>query len=178
MKKNLILALLTILLLVSVSFQFNNGDEKQMKHEQMKLEDYLAFLNKDIHSTVFSTVDSNGKPASRVIDIMMVKENKLYFLTANTKPFYNQLLENPYVSITGVKGEDPMTSVSITVNGEVREIGTTYLEEIFDENPYMNEIYPTEESKKILRVFEVYKGTVSVFDLGTKPIYQNLFEIN
>ncbi|WP_086347843.1 pyridoxamine 5'-phosphate oxidase family protein [Candidatus Enterococcus clewellii] len=149
-----------------------------MKHEQMKIEDYLQFLNEEIHSTVFSTVDNDGKPMSRVIDIMLVKENKLYFLTATTKPFYIQLLEKPYVSITGMKGEDSMSSVSITVNGEVREVGTKYLDEIFDKNAYMNEIYETEESKKILRVFEVYKGTVSVFDLGTKPIYQNSFVIN
>ncbi|WYJ88980.1 hypothetical protein A5888_000699 [Enterococcus sp. 9E7_DIV0242] len=178
MKKNVIIALLSLILVFSVLINYTNGSDNQMKHEQMKIEDYLQFLNEEIHSTVFSTVDNDGKPMSRVIDIMLVKENKLYFLTATTKPFYIQLLEKPYVSITGMKGEDSMSSVSITVNGEVREVGTKYLDEIFDKNAYMNEIYETEESKKILRVFEVYKGTVSVFDLGTKPIYQNSFVIN
>lgn len=174
----MIIALLSLILVFSVLINYTNGSDNQMKHEQMKIEDYLQFLNEEIHSTVFSTVDDDGKPMSRVIDIMLVKENKLYFLTATTKPFYIQLLEKPYVSITGMKGEDSMSSVSITVNGEVREVGTKYLDEIFDKNAYMNEIYETEESKKILRVFEVYKGTVSVFDLGTKPIYQNSFVIN
>ncbi|MFR3685468.1 MAG: pyridoxamine 5'-phosphate oxidase family protein [Enterococcus sp.] len=149
-----------------------------MDHKKMKLEDYLQFLNEDIHSTVFSTVDEDGKPKSRVIDIMLVKEKKLYFLTATTKPFYDQLIERPYVSITGLKGEESMSSVSITVNGEVREIGTKYLDEIFEKNPYMNDIYQTEESKHVLRVFELYKGNVSVFDLSSKPIYQAVFDIN
>lgn len=149
-----------------------------MDHKKMKLEDYLQFLKEDIHSTVFSTVDEDGKPKSRVIDIMLVKEKKLYFLTATTKPFYDQLIERPYVSITGLKGEESMSSVSITVNGEVREIGTNYLDEIFEKNPYMNDIYQTEESKHVLRVFELYKGNVSVFDLSSKPIYQAVFDIN
>ncbi|MBU5362587.1 pyridoxamine 5'-phosphate oxidase family protein [Enterococcus raffinosus] len=149
-----------------------------MDHKKMKLEDYLQFLNEDIHSTVFSTVDEDGKPKSRVIDIMLVKEKKLYFLTATTKPFYDQLIERPYVSITGLKGEESMSSISITVNGEVREIGTNYLDEIFEKNPYMNDIYQTEESKHVLRVFELYKGNVSVFDLSSKPIYQAVFDIN
>lgn len=174
----MIIALLSLLLVFSVLINYTNGSDKQMNHDQMNLKDYLQFLNEEIHSTVFSTVDNDGKPMSRVIDIMLVKENKLYFLTATTKPFYNQLLEKPYVSITGMKGEDSMSSVSITVNGEVREVGTKYLNEIFEKNAYMNEIYETEKSKKILRVFEVYKGTVSIFDLGTKPIYQNIFVIN
>ncbi|MGL9727058.1 pyridoxamine 5'-phosphate oxidase family protein [Enterococcus sp. DIV0756] len=149
-----------------------------MDHKKMKLEDYLQFLNEDIHSTVFSTVDEDGRPKSRVIDIMLVKEKKLYFLTAITKPFYDQLIERPYVSITGLKGEESMSSISITVNGEVREIGTNYLDEIFEKNPYMNDIYQTEESKHVLRVFELYKGNVSVFDLSSKPIYQAVFAIN
>lgn len=149
-----------------------------MDHKKMKLEDYLQFLNEDIHSTVFSTVDEDGRPKSRVIDIMLVKEKKLYFLTAMTKPFYDQLIERPYVSITGLKGEESMSSISITVNGEVREIGTNYLDEIFVKNPYMNDIYQTEESKHVLRVFELYKGNVSVFDLSSKPIYRAVFDIN
>ncbi|EJF49490.1 hypothetical protein YS9_2047 [Enterococcus sp. C1] len=113
-----------------------------MDHSKMKTEDYLNYLKNEIHSTVFATVDENGNPVTRVIDIMLVKETKLYFLTAISKPFYKQLKMNPVVSITGIEGETSMESFSITLQGRVNEIGSTYLDEIFEKNPYMAKIYP------------------------------------
>ncbi|HFF2554302.1 TPA: pyridoxamine 5'-phosphate oxidase family protein [Listeria monocytogenes] len=149
-----------------------------MNHTKMTEESYLEYLKNDIHSTVFSTVDFEGKPSSRIIDIMLVKNKKVYFLTAITKPFYKELINNPFVSITGVKGEESMSSLSITLKGQVKEIGTQYLDEIFEKNDYMNEIYETEESKNVLRVFEIELDSVSVYDLSKKPIYQNVFLID
>ncbi len=143
----------------------------------MTIADYLQFLKDEIQYTVFSTVDKNGMPESRIIDVMLIKGNKLFFLTANTKPFYTQLLTHPYVAITGIKGEDTMSSISITVKGKVEEIGTKYLDEIFEKNAYLNQIYPTPTSKEVLRVFELAKGSLGVYDLRTKPLYQNLLEI-
>lgn len=143
-----------------------------MNHDYMTAHDYLYYLTNDIHSTIFATVDENGHPATRVVDIMLVKGEKLYFLTANTKDLYRQLEKNPYVAITGVRGVDTMSSFSINIKGQVREIGTKYLDEIFEKNAYMNDIYETEDRKKALRVFEIYRGSLSVYDLSKKPIYQ------
>jgi len=145
-----------------------------MDHSKMKTEDYLNYLKNEIHSTVFATVDENGNPVTRVIDIMLVKETKLYLLTAISKPFYKQLKMNPVVSITGIEGETSMESFSITLQGRVNEIGSTYLDEIFEKNPYMAKIYPSVEDRNVLRVFEIYKGVMSIFDLSKKPIYQNV----
>lgn len=144
-----------------------------MNHDNMTAHDYLCYLMNDIHSTIFATVDENGHPATRVVDIMLVKREKLYFLTANTKDLCRQLEKNPYVAITGIQGEDTMSSFSINIKGQVREIGTKYLDEIFEAHAYMNDIYETEDRKKVLRVFEVYKGSLAVYDLSKKPIYQN-----
>jgi uncharacterized pyridoxamine 5'-phosphate oxidase family protein len=140
----------------------------------MTTTDYLHYLKNDIHSTVFATVDERGNPVTRVIDIMLVKKNAFYFLTATTKPFYQQLSAKPVIALTGIKGETSMTSFSISLQGKVREIGTTFLNEIFDKNPYMAEIYPTIENRKVLRVFECYEGTLSIFDLSKKPIYYDI----
>ena len=145
-----------------------------MDHSKMKTEDYLNYLKNEIHSTVFATVDENGNPVTRVIDIMLVKETKLYFLTAISKPFYKQLKMKPVVSITGIEGETSMESFSITLQGRVNEIGSTYLDEIFEKNPYMAKIYPSVDDRNVLRVFEIYKGVMSIFDLSKKPIYQNV----
>ncbi len=136
---------------------------------------YLKFLKNEIHSTIMATVDENNHPVTCVIDIMLVDSDGLYFLTAKGKSFYKRLKNNPFVSVTGLKGETTMTSKSITVRGEVKEIGQTKLTEIFKENPYMAEIYPTEESRKALTVFHIYKGNGEFFDLSTKPITRASF---
>lgn len=45
----------------------------------------------------------------------------------------------------------------------------------FDKNPYMYEIYPTEESRSAIRVFQLYDGSGEWFDLSKKPIERNNF---
>lgn len=49
----------------------------------METKDYLRILEEEIHSTVIATVDKEGKPVTRVIDIMLADEDSLYFITAN-----------------------------------------------------------------------------------------------
>ncbi len=43
----------------------------------METRDYLRILREEIHSTVIATVDENGRPVTRVIDIMLTDENSL-----------------------------------------------------------------------------------------------------
>ncbi len=148
-----------------------------MNHQTMTADDYLSLLVNDIHSTVISTIGQDNRPKSRIIDMMLTKTGKLYFLTANFKPFYTQLQNNSAVSITGRHGTDTMSSYAITVEGDVREIGNTYLDEIMDKNPYMKDLYPTPEKRATLSVFEIYHGTVAIFDLSVTPPYQAAFQL-
>jgi Uncharacterized conserved protein len=141
----------------------------------METIDYLKLLQKEIHSTIIATVDSDGKPVTCVIDIMLCDEQGLYFLTAKGKAFYERLQKNQYLSITGLKGADTMSSLSITVQGKATEIGTGRLEEIFQKNPYMAEIYPDSESRSVLTVFQVYPGIGEIFDLSHRPIVRESF---
>lgn len=132
-------------------------------------------LVNEIHTTVIATNDSDGNPVTSVIDIMLTEHEKLYFLTAKGKNFYERLMRNKYIALSGMKGEDTMSSVAISVHGKVRNIGQEKLEEIFLKNPYMAEIYPKEESRSALEVFEVYEGAGELFDLSCKPIYRKNF---
>lgn len=54
----------------------------------MAAKEYLQILKNEIHSTVFATLDKNGHPHTRVIDIMLVDNDSLYFITAKGKVFY------------------------------------------------------------------------------------------
>ena len=59
----------------------------------------------------------------------------------------------------------------------IRNIGKEKLDEIFEKNPYMAEIYPEEESRMALEVFQLYQGQGDYFDLSTKPITRGNFSL-
>lgn len=142
----------------------------------METKDYLSFLVNEIHTTVVATADDDGKPVTCAIDMMDCDENSLYFLTARGKSFYHRLKKQGYLSLTGIKGGDTMTSIAVSVHGKVRELDADKSVELFDKNPYMYEIYPTKESRSAIRVFQLYEGSGEWFDLSRKPIERADFQ--
>lgn len=141
----------------------------------MEAKDYLNYISKVIHTTVVATVDDDGLPVTAAIDMMDSDEYGLYFLTAKGKGFYERLKKREYLALTAMKGEDTMSSVAVSVRGKVRELGYDKIPELFDKNPYMHEIYPTEETMKALTVFQIYEGSGEWFDLSKKPIERDSF---
>lgn len=141
----------------------------------MKTIDYLRYLQEEIHTTVVATVDDDGHPMTAAIDMMDYDKNGLYFLTAKGKGFYDRLKKREYMALTGMKGEDTMSCVAVSIRGKVKEVGTALLPRLFLKNPYMNEIYPTAESQKALTVFQLYEGSGEWFDLSKKPLERASF---
>ncbi len=141
----------------------------------MTANDYLKFIVEQIHSTIIATVDEDGLPVTCVIDMMYADENGLYFLTAKGKNFYQRLKNKGYLALSGKKGEDTMNCTAISVCGRVKEIGAEMLSTLFEHNRYMFEIYPTDESRKALTVFQIYEGSGEWFDLSKKPIERDSF---
>ena len=141
----------------------------------METKDYLAYISKVIHRTIVATVDDDGLPVTAAIDMMDSDENSLYFLTAKGKSFYDRLKKRQFLALTAMKGEDTLSSVAVSVRGKVRELGYGKIPELFGKNPYMHQIYPTEESMKALTVFQIYEGTGEWFDLSKKPIERASF---
>ena len=132
--------------------------------------EYFRFLVEQIHTTIVATVDDEGLPVTAAIDMMDCDENGLYFLTAKGKSFYDRLVKRRFLALTAIKGEDTMSSVALSIRGKVRNLGYEKIPELFEKNPYMYEIYPTEESMQALTVFQIYEGTGEWFDLSKKPI--------
>lgn len=60
------------------------------------------FLNNiiKIHSVSVATIDKEGKPSSRIIDMMYIEDDCLYFLTARGKNFYNEITANNYIALS------------------------------------------------------------------------------
>lgn len=141
----------------------------------MTVQQYLNYIVNDIHRTIVATVDDKGLPVTCAIDMMDADENSLYFLTAKGKSFYDRLIKRKFLAFTAMKGEDTMTSVAVSVRGKVCELGFDKIPELFEKNPYMKEIYPTEESRRALTVFQIYEGSGEWFDLSKKPIERASF---
>lgn len=135
----------------------------------------LSYLQKEIHSAVFATVDDDGLPQTCVIDLMLADENGLYFLTAKGKSFYERLMKRGFVAVSGMRGQDTMSTVAISLRGKIKSIGRERLDEIFEKNPYMAEIYPDPESRTALEVFCIYEAEGEYFDLAQNPVYRQSF---
>ena len=138
-------------------------------------ESYFRYLVNEIHTTVVATIDDEGLPVTAAIDMMDCDADGLYFLTAKGKSFYERLKKRGFLAFTGIKGEDTMSSVAVSVRGKVRELGFDRIPDLFAKNPYMNEIYPTASSREALTVFQIYEGSGEWFDLSKKPIERASF---
>ena len=136
----------------------------------MEKTEIFGFLQEQIHTVIIATNNEQGLPVTCAIDIMDYDEKGLYFLTAKGKNFYKRLKANGYLSLTGIKGDNTMSCIAVSVCGKVKEIGSERLQRLLDKNPYMYEIYPTERSREALTVFCLYEGNGEWFDLSKKPI--------
>ena len=136
----------------------------------MEAKEYLAYISEKIHTAIVATVDDDGLPVTAAIDMMDSDKNGLFFLTAKGKGFYDRLKKRGYLALTAVRGETTMNSVAVSVRGKVKELGYDKIPELFAKNPYMYEIYPTEESMHALIAFQIYEGTGEWFDLSKKPV--------
>lgn len=146
-----------------------------MRSGSVKTMDYLSFIVNEIHTTVVATVDEEGLPATCAIDMMDSDADSLYFLTATGKSFYRRLIRRNAIALTGMKGENTLSCVAVSVRGKVRDIGPDKLPELFRKNAYMESIYPDEHSRSALTVFQLYEGIGEWFDLPQKPIERVAF---
>jgi uncharacterized pyridoxamine 5'-phosphate oxidase family protein len=124
---------------------------------------------REIKSVSFATIEE-GKPHVRIIDVMLVENDKIYFTTARGKAFYRQIIQNPYVAITGMDANYE----TIRVSGPVDRVDKTYVDKIFEENPMMNDLYGGKK-RDILDAFCLYKGVGEVYDLSATPPYRERF---
>jgi uncharacterized pyridoxamine 5'-phosphate oxidase family protein len=120
-------------------------------------------------------VDDEGLPVTAAIDMMDSDEDGLYFLTAKGKGFYDRLIKRGFLALTAIKGQDTMSSVAVSVRGKVKELGYGRIPVLFEKNPYMHQIYPTEDAMHALTVFQIHEGTGEWFDLSKRPIERASF---
>lgn len=146
-------------------------------NNQTTNQEFLDFIHNEIHNVVISTINNEGKPAAQVCDILLVKNMKLYITTSSNNPFFQDLIHEPNVVVSGYKGNGTMDSCGFSLQGTIKNVDHQYLEEAFKENPYLNEIYKDnlEEAKKELRILEITPQTAGYLDHRTSPIFSRHF---
>ena len=139
----------------------------------MNAQDCLQIL-RDVKDVTFATVDGKGRPRARVIDVMLVEPGKMYFCTARGKDFYQEILKNGCVAVTGMNREFQM----VRLEGKAEKLleQKKWIDKIFEENPVMNDVYPG-DSRYILEPFCIDNGQIEFFDLGKSPIERYSFSL-
>lgn len=131
-------------------------------------------LFREIKSAAFATVDAHGHPQVRIIDIMLIENDRLYFLTARGKAFYRELIATGQVAVTALSKDWEM--LRLTGTAERLEDTAHWLDRIFDANPSMNEVYPG-ESRCILEVFCIRDAVIEYFGLSHHPIFRERYPL-
>lgn len=126
----------------------------------MQGQKYIRELVEEIHSATIATIGTDGHPQTRIIDMMLWDEEGVYFLTARGKEFYAQLMEQKFVAISATKAKR-----AVSLRGSVKNIHHRLLDEIFEKNPYMKQIYPN-DSREVLEVFCLYEAQGEYFDIS------------
>lgn len=139
----------------------------------MNAQDCLQIL-RDVKDAAFATVDEKGLPQIRIIDIMLVENEKIYFCTARGKDFYAQLMRDGHIAITAVNKDYQMVRLSGIAEKLTEQ--KYWIDRIFKENPSMNNVYP-KESRYILEPFCIANANIEFFDLGKEPIHRENFTI-
>ena len=136
----------------------------------------LQFL-RDVRDVAFATVDEDGLPAVRVVDVMMVDEGRLYFVASRGKAFYDQVMRTRFVAIVGQTSDFRTCRLRGPVEhpddpAEQRRL----VDRVFELNPSMAELYPG-DARYMLEAFFVEHGQGEYFDLGRYPLLRASFTL-
>ena len=135
--------------------------------------DKNTFLRKilEIKEVSLATISEENTPSNRIIDMMYEEDSVLYFLTAIGKRIYTEISKNPYVAISTYKDKQ-----AYTITGKAIKAKESYLEILFQHNPFMYDLYP-DNTKKILKVFYISDWDGEYINIGVKPVVRYSFSI-
>ncbi len=116
------------------------------------------------------TVDEQGRPQSRIINVMIAADEGMYIVTAKGKPFYKQLMETGEIALSAMCPD----CQSLKFTGKIKQVEREWVDRVFEQNPGMKEVYPG-ETRKALEAFLIYEGSGEWFDLLHYPISRETF---
>lgn len=117
-----------------------------------------------------ATVDGEGRPQARIINVMLARSDGMYIVTSRGKPFHRQLVQTGRIALAAMCPD----CQSLKFTGKLRVVDKTWVDQVFEENPGMNQVYPG-QSRYALDAFHIYEGEGEWFDLLNYPINRERF---
>ena len=136
----------------------------------------LRFL-RAIRDVAFATVGADGLPSVRIIDVMAVTRDRLYFLAPRGKAFRDDVMREGFVAVVGQTLDYRTCRIrGRAVRPEGEDAQHALVDAIFELNPSMNLLYAG-DARYICDVFYIENGEGEYFDLGQSPMFRNPFKI-
>lgn len=125
----------------------------------------------------FATVDESGNPQIRNISAIHYEPDTIYFFTAKGKNFCRELLADGRVQILGYTKYKEMIRLSAKAEPVAEEKQEYWIDTIFDEQPYLINVYPENTRKLAGIVFQITDAEIEYFHLGVHPIFRESYVI-
>lgn len=98
--------------------------------------------------TFYLATAKDNKPSVRPFSFKLLKNEKLYMLTGRHKQIYEELLDNPFVSILACKTDD--TWMRIEANVEFVSDDGTLKKDAIEMMPFLQDIYNDQTGKQMV----------------------------
>lgn len=125
----------------------------------------------------FATVDEYGNPQIRNISAIHYEPDAMYFFTARGKNFCKELLEDGRVQVLGYTKYKEMIRLSAKAEPVEEETQEQWIDTIFEEQPYLINVYPGDTRKLAGIVFRITDAQIEYFHLGVNPIFRESYTI-
>lgn len=125
----------------------------------------------------FATVDGYGNPQIRNISAIHYETDAMYFFTARGKNFCRELLADGRVQILGYTKYKEMIRLSAKAEPVAEEKQEHWIDTIFEEQPYLINVYPEDTRKLAGIVFQITDAEIEYFHLGVNPIFRENYTI-
>ena len=135
----------------------------------------LRFL-RAIRDVSFATIGADGLPSVRIIDVMMVTDDRLYFIAPRGKAFNEDVVREGYVAIVGQTADYRTCRLRGPVVRPDDNEQHALVDAVFELNPSMN-LLSSGDARYICDVFYIAQGEGEYFDLGQKPIFRKPFKL-
>lgn len=125
----------------------------------------------------FATVDEYGNPQIRNISAIHYEPDAMYFFTARGKNFCRELLADGRVQILGYTKYKEMIRLTAKAESVAEEKQEQWIDTIFEEQPYLINVYPEDTRKLAGIVFQITDAEIEYFHLGVNPIFRENYTI-
>lgn len=125
----------------------------------------------------FATVDEYGNPQIRNISAIHYEPDAMYFFTARGKNFCRELLADGRVQILGYTKYKEMIRLTAKAESVAEEKQEQWIDTIFEEQPYLINVYPEDTRKLAGIVFQITDAEIEYFNLGVNPIFRENYTI-